>query len=317
MNHCLVVGGGGFIGRPLVELLKKSGRKVSVLEIAQPRQPVSARQLASRVDYIIADYGDEKALKKILRGIDEIVLLAYSSVPKTSFDDPLSDINQNLPRALSHFKVASTFPLKKLVIVSSGGAVYGDAIQLPIDETHPTNPISPYGITKLAIEKYALMFWRMHNLPVVILRPGNAYGEGQRPYTGQGFVSTAIASILSGKTIEIYEENGGKQGRVRDYIYVTDIAEGILSALDSGTLGAVYNVGTGVGTTNRQVLEALEDLAKTARKEIKVKMLPARSFDVTANVLDSTKLKHDTKWQAHIGLEEGLSKTWEWFRNLK
>jgi UDP-glucose 4-epimerase len=123
-----------------------------------------------------------------------VIHLAYATVPNTSFDNPLADLLQNLPPTVELFsKVAERSG--RLILVSSGGTVYGQAVQLPILENHPTNPISPYGVTKLTLEKYAHLYAVTKSLKVICVRPGNAYGVGQYPYIGQGFVSTAMASI--------------------------------------------------------------------------------------------------------------------------
>ena len=182
---------------------------------------------------------------------------------------------------------------------------------MPINEEHATNPISPYGITKLAIEKYAQMFHKTNNLPVVCVRPGNAYGETQKPFIGQGFVATAIASILAGKELKLY----GKSGTVRDYIYVNDIARGIVAALIHGRPGDTYNIGSGEGRNNKDILEALEPLARTKGIEIKLNTLPLRKYDVPINVLDSSKLSLHTGWKTQVYFDEGIRKTWDWFNN--
>jgi UDP-glucose 4-epimerase len=187
--------------------------------------------------------------------------------------------------------------------------VYGNAVRLPVTEDHPTNPISPYGITKLAVEKYALMYWKADALPVVCVRPANAYGEGQRPFIGQGFVATAIASILKGREVSIY----GESGTVRDYIHVQDVSSGIIAAMENGVPGSCYNVGTGVGRSNRDVLNVLFKLAQANKLNPVLKVMPPRQFDVAANVLSSAKLFADTGWQAEIAFEEGIERTWDWF----
>jgi len=304
MKHCLVIGGNGFIGTSLITALQQDERTITVLDHMMPVHPLP------NIKYISADYGKEDVLRKLLSGVDEIVLLAYSSVPKTSFDDPFSDISENLPRALTLFKIASVY--KKLVVISSGGAIYGNVDRLPIRETHATNPISPYGITKLAIEKYALMYAASDKLPVVIVRPANAYGEGQRPFTGQGFVATAIASILQRKPIIMYS----RTGTIRDYIHVSDLASGIVAALDKGRIGSVYNLGTRVGTTNMEIIDMLRPLANKAKLEIQIDRKPERSFDVAANVLDSRLLRADTGWHVTVPLRPGLRRTWQWFKDI-
>lgn len=305
MKRSCVIGGTGFIGSRVVKGLLASGRQVSVIG----RSPLPSRPLPARVDYRSGDLGNRDFLAEALRGVDEVIDLAYTTVPKTSFDHPVDDILGNLPAAVTLLQVAGELALKRVIVVSSGGVVYGNAVHLPITEDHPTNPISPYGITKLAVEKYALMYWNASALPVVCVRPGNAYGEGQRPFIGQGFVATAIASILKGGEVSIYGENG----TIRDYIHVDDVASGIIAALKHGVPGSCYNVGTGVGRSNRDVLDVLFSLARARGLNPHLRILPPRQFDVAANVLSSVKLLADAGWQAGIGFEEGIERTWDWF----
>lgn len=297
----VVIGGAGFIGRSLVDVLTRAGREVIIIDThTPPPHP--------KVQFIQGDYSDRTVLEA-LKDADEVVLLAYSSVPKTSFEDPLADITDNLPKTLEFFNAAIKYPLKKIVVISSGGTVYGPAQRLPIDEDHPTNPVSPYGITKLAVEKYALMYHHLYQLPVVIVRPANAYGPGQRPFAGQGFIATAIAKLLEGQPITLFGERGG----IRDYIFVDDIAEGIFAALKKGKIGQVYNLGTGVGTDNRAILKALDPFLASDKIKLNLDIRPERKFDVRANVLDSTKLTTGTNWKANTPLKVGLTKTWQWF----
>jgi len=304
-HHCCVIGGSGFIGHHLVEILASQGKAVTVLG----KSPLPSRALPPAVRYIACDYGDRTLLRNVLHDIDEIIDLAYASVPKTSFEDPVNDILNNLPSSVNLFEVASLFPIKKIVIVSSGGTVYGKALRLPITEDHPTNPISPYGITKLAVEKYALMYHALKGLPVVCVRPGNAFGEGQKPFMGQGFVATAIASALRGQEINIF----GEQGTVRDFVYVKDLARGISAALDHCPPGECYNIGTGQGRSNKAIIEMLRKIAKTRNMAVRVKVLPSRQYDVPANVLDSSKLRKVTGWLPSVSLEQGLELTWKYF----
>jgi len=305
-RRCCVIGGGGFIGSPLVAQLITSGREVTVAgRAASPR-----RALPGGVRYLAGDYGDSRFLRMLLDDADEVVHLAYATVPQTSFDDPVGDIIANLPPSVALFAEASRRKLAKLVFVSSGGTVYGRAGASPIAEGHPTMPVSPYGITKLALEKYALMYRELEALPVVIVRPGNAYGPGQLPFSGQGFVATAIASVLEEREIALF----GESGTVRDYVHVEDVAAGIASALTRGEPGACYNIGSGVGHSNRDIIELLRPLAAQAGIVPRTRVLPPRRFDVPANVLDSARLANDTGWRPHVALPEGLAGTWEWFR---
>ncbi len=301
---CCVIGGAGFIGAWVVELLAAGGRDVTVVG----RRPAPVRPLPAGVRYVSGDYGDSALLERVLPGMEEVIDLAYSSVPKTSFEDPAADIIDNLPPAVNLLAAASRKTLRKLVVVSSGGTVYGPAASLPLTEDHPTQPISPYGITKLAVEKYAGMYFRLYGLPALCVRPGNPYGEGQRPFAAQGFVATAMAAVLTGREVALY----GEHGTVRDYLHVLDVARGILAALESGTPGAVYNIGSGIGRSNRQVLDAIAPLAAAQGLALRLKVLPPRGFDVPANVLDSRRLRQVSGWQPGIDLEAGLARTWDW-----
>jgi UDP-glucose 4-epimerase len=196
----------------------------------------------------------------------------------------------------------------KLVLVSSGGTVYGEAKELPIRETHPAKPISPYGVTKLTLENYAYLYAATHGLKFVCVRPSNAYGIGQRPFAGQGFIATAMASAMKDLPIKIF----GQQGTVRDYLYVSDLASGIVSALTHGQLSATYNLGSGIGLSNLEVIEAFKPLMQQIGCEILLERLPERGFDVKANVLSATKLQKDTGWKPLIEFNEGLVKTRDW-----
>jgi UDP-glucose 4-epimerase len=228
-------------------------------------------------------------------------------VPKTSFADPVYDILANLPASVGLLLEAVACPRRKIVLVSSGGTVYGVALRLPIAEDHPTRPVSPYGITKLAIENYAWMFHHASNLPIAVARPANAYGEGQRVQSGQGFIATAIHAIATGSEIEVY----GPEGTVRDYVHVKDVAAGIVAVLEHGVPGEAYNVGTGTGHSNLDVLRLLEPLAVCAGLKVQMRLLPRRYFDVPANVLDSRKLTAESGWQPVISFRDGLRQTWD------
>ena len=233
--------------------------------------------------------------------------LAYSTVPKTSYDDPVFDLVSNLPASVGLFQEALEVGVSRVLIVSSGGTVYGPPEELPLKESHPTRPVSPYGITKLTTDRYALMFHRNVGLPVVVVRPANAYGEEQRTGTGQGFIAAAIAAIRAGREVEIY----GTQGTIRDYIHVADVAAGILSALDHGENGEIYNLGSGIGTSNLDIVRILETPAGKSNLPVRTKILPERRFDVEANILDSSKLRSKSGWNPKIPLHAGIQMMWD------
>lgn len=305
MRRTCVIGGAGFIGSHVVELLLSQGRDVTVVG----RSPRPVRLLPDGVLYHAGDYGDGCFLRGILQEMDEVIALAHTTVPKSSFDDPVSDILGNLPAAVKLFETALLCGTGKLVFVSSGGTIYGNTTELPIAEDFPTNPISPYGITKLAMEKYAFMFHVTHNMPVICVRPGNAYGPGQIPFSGQGLVATAIASILTGQEILSY----GAERMIRDYLHVRDIASGIIAALELGRAGESYNIGSCIGRSTGEVIEAIASYGRNEGYHAVVREFPGRSFDVSANVLNSRKLMTETGWTPEISFDKGISETWRWY----
>jgi UDP-glucose 4-epimerase len=303
--NTLVIGGAGYIGTKILSLLIASGRQVTVLgRSAMPRN-----KLPEGVEYIAGDFSQHKLICKLLDRSQEVVYLAYATVPNTSFENPLADLLQNLPPTVQLFSESAIRGVK-LILVSSGGTVYGEAIELPIRETHQTKPISPYGVTKLTLENYAYLYAATHGLKFVCVRPANAYGEGQRPFVGQGFISTAMASSIRAIPIKIF----GHHGTVRDYLYVNDLAAGIFSVLQYGHLSETYNLGSGLGMTNLEVIKAFEPFLNDDGYKVQIEHLPERLFDVKANVLDSTKLKTHTGWQPKVDFIDGLRLTYEWLR---
>lgn len=304
----LVVGGAGFIGSHLVRLLVKDGRRAVTVAGRRANPPVN---FPSSVTYVSADVADEAQLLPLLAATDEIIDLAYSTVPKTSYDDPIHDVLANLPATVNLLRRSSEFPLRRVLLVSSGGTVYGNARWLPIDETHPTNPVSPYGITKLAAEKYALMFHRLTDLPVIIARPGNPYGPLQFGRLSQGFIGAALHAAFNKGTVQVF----GERGTVRDYIHIDDLCRGLLAALDHGTPGDIFNIGTGLGHDNRAVLDLLTGIVRRNGCELSVEARPARGFDVAENVLSSARLTFISGWRPSIELEAGLQSTWDWVRS--
>ena len=302
-TSCMVIGGGGYIGSYLVPLLTATGRRVTILG----RKPAPSYPLPDNTQYVQGSFSELALLQSLLDEHQEVIHLAYATVPNTSYDNPLGDLLENLPPTVQLFSEAAARG-NRLVLVSSGGTVYGEALSLPITEDHPTRPISPYGVTKLTLERYAFLYAATHGLKVICVRPSNAYGEGQRPFMGQGFIATAMASAILGRPVTVFGEHGG----IRDYIHVADLASGIVAALERGELGQTYNLGSGVGLSTMEVLERMTALVKLKGYQLEVIKRDARPFDVRKNVLDSSELKNQTGWTPIIEFDKGLERTLEW-----
>lgn len=300
----VLLGGTGFIGQHFVKFCR-AGADVIVVS---RRVPLAA-DLQDGVTYVQGDCASPEFLRQVLRAGDQIVFLAYNSVPKTSFDDPLRDIQENLPLAIALLGVLRDVRVRRLLYISSGGTVYGPTeAYAPIAEDHATFPISPYGITKLAIEKYCQMYARLFGIPVVIARPANPYGPGQVPHRGQGFVATAAAKILRGEPLAVF----GESGTIRDYLFIDDLCSAIqfLLSADIAT-GAIFNIGSGQGRNNIEVIEAIAVAAGVPHSAVRVDVLPPRDFDVAYNVLSSERLRA-LGWQSSTTLAEGLALTLPW-----
>lgn len=295
-SSTLLIGGAGFIGSHLAPLLAEKGGVVRVLGRAKVPQ-----HKPSTIEYIQGDFNDVNLLEDLVRRNDEVVHLAYATVPNTSFNDPLLDLNENLPPALRLMQLCVKYQ-KRLVLLSSGGAVYGQSQTTMIAEDHPTLPISPYGLTKLTIEHYAYLFRVSHGLDYISLRPGNPYGLGQVPFRGQGFISTALALIAQNKAVQVF----GPTGTIRDYLEINDLAAGILAAIENGKAGQIYNIGSGIGRSNLDVLNTLKQIVAKTGHRVETEFLPARPFDVAVNVLDSNKLRSISGWAPKINFQNGL-----------
>lgn len=299
----LVIGGGGYIGSSLVPELLKTGRQVSVLG----RRTIPKYIMPNQVKYVIGNFSSHRLISRLLDDYDEVIHMAYATAPNTSFKNPLNDLLENIPPTIQLFAEVAKRDIK-LVLISSGGAVYGEAKVLPIKETHQTKPISPYGVTKLALENYAFLYAATYGLKFICIRPGNAYGGGQQAFTGQGLIATAMQSAINGMPIEIFGD------AIRDYIHVGDVVAGIVCALERGRCSEIYNLGSGVGFSNIDVVKSISSLIKEFGLVLQFKILPGRSFDVDVNVLNSKKLNEHTGWIPVVKFEDGLRRTFEGFR---
>ncbi|RCS57402.1 NAD-dependent epimerase/dehydratase family protein [Parvibium lacunae] len=307
LGRILLIGGGGFIGSHLANRLAADHHAVTIMGRSRNLSD-TARQIlgetVENINYISGDFTHTNFLREILVEHDTVVSLAYATVPNTAFENPLLDLQQNLVPSISLFEEMARLR-KLLVIISSGGTVYGRQTGC-IDENHKTHPISPYGLTKLTIEHYANLYAITHGLQHLILRPSNAYGVGQLPYRGQGFIANVIANILTQQPIILY----GDGSIIRDYIAIDDLSLAIQQAMLSAPIGETYNIGSGVGISSKDILNKLVRLC--GLETCTINYLPARVFDVPSNILSSAKLHAAIGWQPHISLEVGLSKTLEW-----
>jgi UDP-glucose 4-epimerase len=303
----LVLGGAGFFGSHLAEALAQEGHRVKVFD----RPHVDRLPLfppGRGFETFTGDFLNPQSLMPALRGTETVFHLISTTLPKNSNDNPVYDVETNVLGSVRLFALCREAGVRKVVFVSSGGTVYGVPRSLPVAESHPTDPISSYGIHKLAVEKYLHLAHHLHGLDYCILRPANLYGPRQRLDIAQGAVAVFLDRALRGEPIQIW----GDGSVVRDYVYVGDAVDAILRAARFRGEPRVFNIGSGTGVSLSELVAEIEKLLGRA---VKVEHAAARAVDVPANVLDATLARHHLGWSATTSLGEGLRRTCEWLRS--
>jgi len=200
---CLVLGGAGFIGSHLTQALLQAGHRVKVFDRPHlDRLPeMSARQ---GVEMFTGDFLNPQALEPALRGVEAVFHLVSTTLPKTSNDNPMYDVETNVLGSLRLVELCRRHGVRKIIFASSGGTVYGVPRAIPIDENHATQPNCSYGIHKLAIEKYLHLASALHGLDYCVLRPANLYGPRQRLDIAQGAAGVFLDRALRGQPIQVW-----------------------------------------------------------------------------------------------------------------
>lgn len=301
----LVTGGTGFIGSHVVERLLQARHTLRVMAHSAARLP-ELRFIDEQTELVLGDLSDRSTLRRALDGMEAIVHLAWSTVPKNATADPAFDVQSNVIGTIHLLEQAREQQLKHFVFISSGGTVYGRPQTDPIPETHPTRPISAYGLSKLTIEKYLHLYYELYGLDYTVLRVANAFGERQNLLKGQGVIGVWLQRIRQGKPIEIW----GDGQVVRDYVYVKDVAEAVAQVLASrSSYAQTFNVGSGHGYSLRQVAASLQ---RVMQAEPDIRYLPGRDFDVPSNVLDINRIRQSVGWQPQTRFETGIERVREW-----
>ncbi len=299
----LVLGGTGFIGSHLVDKLLAAGQEVRAFD----RHPELFRAAVPGVEYRFGSFDHAQDLVQLFDGVDHVYHLVSTTLPKTSNDDPAFDVTSNLVPTLRLLDLCVKAQIKRVIYVSSGGTVYGEPVHLPVAEDAPTEPNCSYGATKVAIEKYLHYYRHQFNLDSVVVRPSNAYGPRQNPKGIQGAIGVFLGHVLKDQPIEIW----GDGSVVRDYVYVEDLAEGILKA---GTLDApskVFNFGSGAGNSLLDILARIERLTG---KKADIRFSAARRFDASRIWLDISRAERELAWRPRMSLDDGISATLQFLR---
>lgn len=300
----IVFGGGGFIGSTIVDRLLEAGHTIRVFE--RPRvEPYRAFLPSEHVEWTTGDFASVHDVEEALDGMDGVFHLVSTTLPKSSNDDPIYDVQSNMVSTLQMLNAMVAKGVKRIVFISSGGTVYGVPQYLPVDEKHPTEPVVSYGITKLAIEKYLSLYSNLYGIKYVVLRVANPYGERQRLETAQGAVAAFLHKALSDKPIEVWGD-----GKVtRDYVYVGDVADAFVEAMTYEGSQTVFNISSGQGLCLNELIDKVENVVGRQVERI---YKPARPFDVPVSILCNELARRELNWLPRVSMAEGLAKTAHW-----
>jgi UDP-glucose 4-epimerase len=302
----LIFGGGGFIGSAIADRLLADGHSLRIFE--RPRvEPYRKFESTESVEWVTGDLMSKHDVSEAIDGMDAVLHLVSTTLPKTSNDDPIYDVQTNLVATLQMLNAMVEKRISRIVFISSGGTVYGAPNYLPVDEAHPTDPQVSYGITKLAIEKYILMYQHLHGIKATVLRVTNPYGERQRVETAQGAVGVFLSRALKNESVQIW----GDGSVTRDYVYVSDVAEAFALSLKYDGPHSVFNISSGTGVSINELIERIETVVGGT---IDKQYLPGRPYDVPVSVLDNGLAARELKWTPKVRLDEGLTLTTAWMK---
>jgi UDP-glucose 4-epimerase len=299
---CIVLGGGGFIGTNLCRRLVEDGHRVRAFGRNCPFP-----EALEGVEWFHGDFADGASLAAAIETFDVIYHLVNGSTPLSANLDMAGDVERNIVASLGLLEICRKLGVSRVVFVSSGGTIYGCPQQIPTPETAPTDPITAYGITKLAIEKYLALYQHLHQIDYRILRVTNPFGPFQTSIKNQGVIASMITRALRDEAIEIW----GDGSVVRDFIFVDDVVDALVAAAHDRSSTRVFNIGSGEGHSLRQVLTSIEVLLE---KKLNIQWKPGRPLDVPISVLAIDRARETLGWRPKTTFEDGLNETIAWWR---
>ena len=303
---CIVVtGGAGFIGSHITDRFIQEGHRVIIIDNLSTgfEKNINPKAKFYKVDI------NSSVIDKIFEKEKPTVLCHHAAQidVRKSVDDPIFDAETNILGSLNLFNSCVRHKVKKAIFASSGGAIYGEQDYFPADESHPTRPISPYGVAKLSIENYLYSYNQLYDLNYISLRYANVYGPRQNPWGEAGVVAIFARKMLNKEKAMI----NGDGGQTRDFVYVEDVVRANLLALKYPK-SDIFNIGTGTETDVNTIFQLLKKETKSSQRQLHA---PAKSGEQERSVLDFSKAKSRLKWEPKKDLEKGIAKTVEYFEN--
>jgi UDP-glucose 4-epimerase len=299
----LVTGGAGFIGSHIVDRLSLDN-KVIVLDNLSSGSLSNLEKSKDRITLVKGDILDKALLKDVVAEVEFVFHLAANVGNLKSIEDPHYDMEVNIQGTINLLEACLKSNIERLVY-SSSGAIFGEAKYIPVDEDHPLNPESPYGVSKLAAEKYCFAYYKVHGVPITALRYFNAYGPRQGGSGYPNVIAVFFKRIREGKPITIYGD--GKQ--TRDFVFVGDIAKAnILAATQPTAIGEIFNIATG---QENEVNELVTIIGQLSDQKNEVIHAEPRAGEVRHSRANIEKARRILGYSPEVSLKEGLSLTWQ------
>lgn len=303
----LVTGGAGFIASHVADALIAQGHEVAIVDNLETGFRENINPKARFYEH---DIRDAAAMDRIFDEFRPDVVNHHAAQMdvRRSTRDPVYDAQCNILGSLNLILAAVRTGVKRFLYVSTGGAVYGEVPKedLPVNEDYPVNPISQYGISKHTVEHYLFLYRRLYGLSYVVLRYPNVFGPRQTPHGEAGVVSIFTGLLLAGKPCTIF----GDGTKTRDYVFVEDVVRANLLALASDFNG-ILNIGSGIGTSDQQVYDAVAAAVGSSLKPIYAEVRPGEVMHIC---LDARRAKKILGWEPHVPFGEGVRRTVQYIR---
>lgn len=301
----LILGGSGFIGSNLIIYLLNTPENsvISFSRNEMDKEMIRQVLFKNNLETIVDDFQNAD-FDLITKDIDIVIHLVSTTIPSNS--NYRIDLTDNVLPTIDLLNSCVKNNIKKFIFISSGGTVYGNTDLIPISEDHVTNPICSYGIQKLMIEKYIMLFQNNHGLESKIIRLANPYGPYQEIASGVGAITNFTLKCINKEPLVIF----GDGNVVRDYIYIDDAIEGIVNIINLKSDRNIYNLGTGVGSSLNEIIAILKDIFQY---DIEVFYKNARNVDVVYNVLNTTNYSNLVQSHNMTTLREGIEKLIKYF----
>ncbi|XRP97360.1 SDR family oxidoreductase [Methanocaldococcus sp. 16A] len=301
----LVTGGAGFIGSHIVDKLIENNYDVTILDNLTTGNKNNINPMA---EFVNADIRDKDLDEKInFKDVEVVIHQAAQINVRSSVENPIYDGDINILGTINILEFMRKYDINKIIFSSSGGAVYGEPNYLPVDENHPINPLSPYGLSKYVGEEYIKLYNRLYGIEYAILRYSNVFGERQDPKGEAGVISIFIDKMLKNQNPIIF----GDGNQTRDFVYVGDVAKANIMALN--WKNEIVNIGTGNETSVNELFNIIKNEIGFKGNAIYDKPREGEVYRIYLNIDKAKSLG----WEPEVDLKEGIKRVVNWMKNYK